>query len=75
MFMFIGSTSFPKPIRLTHRILVEWLRIPSYGEIDFCGEVIGAVALPMFHALGAINSIAMVSSPNPVTRAFRTDRD
>lgn len=56
----LGSTSFPKPITITHRILVEWMRIPSYGEVDLCGEYIGAAALPMFHALGVINSTSMV---------------
>ncbi|KAF9505928.1 hypothetical protein BS47DRAFT_1322053 [Hydnum rufescens UP504] len=57
-----GSTSFPKPIIITQRILIEWLRISYYGEIDFCDSRVGAAALPMFHALGVINSTTMVGS-------------
>ncbi|KAF8311061.1 acetyl-CoA synthetase-like protein [Clavulina sp. PMI_390] len=55
-----GSTSFPKPIHITQRMLVEWMRIQYYGEVDLAHAVIGGVALPMFHALGVIVSLSMV---------------
>ncbi|KAF8315490.1 uncharacterized protein EI90DRAFT_3021935 [Cantharellus anzutake] len=55
-----GSTAFPKPIAILHRSMVEFVRIPSYGEFDLCSNVIGAATLPMFHALGATNSIQMI---------------
>ncbi|KDQ07664.1 hypothetical protein BOTBODRAFT_139808 [Botryobasidium botryosum FD-172 SS1] len=45
-----GSTSFPKPIKITHRSVLEWARIPWYGGSDLCGEVLGMHALPWFHA-------------------------
>lgn len=57
-----GSTSFPKPIPITHRILIEWVRIPHYGEVDVSGSVFGTHALPIFHALGIINAHNMVRS-------------
>ena len=40
--------------------MIEWARLPSYGEIDMCSMLFGAVALPMFHALGTINSHCMI---------------
>ncbi|KAJ7202281.1 hypothetical protein GGX14DRAFT_654096 [Mycena pura] len=47
-----GSTTFPKAIRLTHRILLEMGLIPYYGEVDFCGLTTSAHAAPVFHMLG-----------------------
>ncbi|KDQ13757.1 hypothetical protein BOTBODRAFT_188241 [Botryobasidium botryosum FD-172 SS1] len=45
-----GSTAFPKPIRLTHRMLLETARNFCYGELDPCGEVLGIHFLPFSHA-------------------------
>ncbi|KAF8315479.1 acetyl-CoA synthetase-like protein [Cantharellus anzutake] len=55
-----GSTAFPKPISILHRSIVEFIRIPSYGELDLCSKIIGATTLPMFHALGSMNAIQMI---------------
>ncbi|KAJ6541378.1 hypothetical protein B0H19DRAFT_1173050 [Mycena capillaripes] len=49
-----GSTAFPKAIRLSHRIMLESGLTPYYGEVDFCGEVISAHAVPVFHMLGLV---------------------
>ncbi|TFK50327.1 acetyl-CoA synthetase-like protein [Heliocybe sulcata] len=49
-----GSTAFPKPIHLTQRIMLQWARLPYFGEADMCGEILSSHSLPMFHAMGAI---------------------
>lgn len=46
-----GSTSFPKPISLTQRNLVEWGR-GAHGERNLDGEVLGGHSLAFFHAMG-----------------------
>ncbi|KAG8873436.1 hypothetical protein FRB97_006736, partial [Tulasnella sp. 331] len=48
-----GSTGFPKPIRFSHLCIVEWMRIPWYGEHDICGTLLGVPSLPPFHAMGS----------------------
>ncbi|KAJ7452161.1 hypothetical protein B0H11DRAFT_1742224 [Mycena galericulata] len=47
-----GSTAFPKTIVFTHRILIEAGLIPYYGQLDLCGHVLSAHAVPMFHLMG-----------------------
>ncbi|KIK57001.1 hypothetical protein GYMLUDRAFT_247275 [Collybiopsis luxurians FD-317 M1] len=47
-----GSTSFPKPIRVSHRAFLERGRWPYYGEVDFCGEIMSLAGIPMFHGMG-----------------------
>ncbi|KAJ3528806.1 hypothetical protein NMY22_g9265 [Coprinellus aureogranulatus] len=47
-----GSTSFPKPIFLTHRILIEWGLAPYFGEVDISGRVAAMHCLPLLHAIG-----------------------
>ncbi|KAJ7206143.1 hypothetical protein B0H12DRAFT_1243356 [Mycena haematopus] len=49
-----GSTAFPKTITSTHRILIESGLIPYYGQIDLCGHILSAHAVPMFHLMGVI---------------------
>ncbi|KAJ7189839.1 hypothetical protein GGX14DRAFT_580331 [Mycena pura] len=49
-----GSTAFPKTIIFTHRILIESGLIPYYGQLDLCGHVLSAHAVPMFHLMGVI---------------------
>ncbi|KAF5351553.1 hypothetical protein D9758_007244 [Tetrapyrgos nigripes] len=49
-----GSTSFPKPIKISHRNFLGHGIEPYYGETDYCGQVISAAAFPMFHAMGVI---------------------
>ncbi|KDQ07647.1 hypothetical protein BOTBODRAFT_180516 [Botryobasidium botryosum FD-172 SS1] len=51
-----GSTAFPKPIRITHRTWIQWTRTTGYGDFDLCGEVIGLLGMPFFHAYAAIVS-------------------
>ncbi|KAF8581155.1 acetyl-CoA synthetase-like protein [Ramaria rubella] len=43
-----GSTSFPKPRVFTHRFLLQQGRVPLFGEVDLCGEVLSIHAVPMF---------------------------
>ncbi|TFY78273.1 hypothetical protein EWM64_g5737 [Hericium alpestre] len=51
-----GSTAFPKSIKVSHLNFLQWGKaLPNvdYGEVDICGNVIAAHALPMFHGMGA----------------------
>ncbi|KAJ8508691.1 hypothetical protein ONZ45_g9065 [Pleurotus djamor] len=48
-----GSTAFPKPIKFTNRIFLQWGLLPYYGDVDICGLPIAAHVLPMFHAMGS----------------------
>ncbi|KAJ2919461.1 hypothetical protein MD484_g949, partial [Candolleomyces efflorescens] len=50
-----GSTSFPKPIHLSHRNLLQWGLQPWYGEVDLCGRTLSNHALPFFHAMGIVS--------------------
>ncbi|KAF5353868.1 hypothetical protein D9756_007248 [Leucocoprinus leucothites] len=50
-----GSTSFPKPIPLTHRNLIQWGTQPYYGETDLCGRILSNHSLPFFHAMGVVS--------------------
>ncbi|KAJ7607406.1 hypothetical protein FB45DRAFT_948237 [Roridomyces roridus] len=49
-----GSTAFPKTITFTFRILMESGLIPYYGQMDLCGHILSAHAVPMFHLMGVI---------------------
>lgn len=51
-----GSTSFPKPIHLSHRNLVEWGLQPYFGEVDISGRILSNHALPLFHAMGIVST-------------------
>ncbi|KAF6752758.1 hypothetical protein DFP72DRAFT_1069941 [Ephemerocybe angulata] len=51
-----GSTSFPKPIHLSHRNLVEWGLQPYFGEVDINGRILSNHALPLFHAMGIVST-------------------
>ncbi|KAF9465931.1 hypothetical protein BDZ94DRAFT_1158916 [Collybia nuda] len=50
-----GSTSFPKPILITHRNLLQWGSQPYYGETDVCGRILSNHTLPFFHAMGVVS--------------------
>ncbi|KAG5729986.1 Linear gramicidin synthase subunit D [Termitomyces sp. T112] len=50
-----GSTSFPKPILISHRNLLQWGSQPYYGEMDLCGRILSNHALPFFHAMGVVS--------------------
>ncbi|RXW20332.1 hypothetical protein EST38_g5522 [Candolleomyces aberdarensis] len=50
-----GSTSFPKPIYLSHRNLLQWGLQPWYGEVDLSGRILSNHALPFFHAMGVVS--------------------
>ncbi|KAG8880534.1 hypothetical protein FRB97_000704 [Tulasnella sp. 331] len=53
-----GSTSFPKPIKLSHEGCVQSLMtLIWYGEGEVCGRVYGAFSLPQFHLMGLFGMI------------------
>jgi long-subunit acyl-CoA synthetase (AMP-forming) len=49
-----GSTSFPKPIRMTHRTILQSACLPYWGEVDVCGKILSSHSLPFFHAMGVL---------------------
>ncbi|KAF5351531.1 hypothetical protein D9758_007233 [Tetrapyrgos nigripes] len=65
-----GSTSFPKPIKISHRNFLGHGIEPYYGETDYCGQVISAAAFPMFHmsAIILVPETAMVGLTMSVFR-------
>ncbi|TFK37077.1 hypothetical protein BDQ12DRAFT_608601 [Crucibulum laeve] len=50
-----GSTSFPKPIPISHINLLQWGSQPYFGETDICGRILSNHALPFFHAMGVVS--------------------
>ncbi|KAJ8490029.1 hypothetical protein ONZ45_g13352 [Pleurotus djamor] len=50
-----GSTSFPKPIPLSHRNLLQWGMQPYFGDMDICGKTLSNHSLPFFHAMGVVS--------------------
>ncbi|KIJ29342.1 hypothetical protein M422DRAFT_269298 [Sphaerobolus stellatus SS14] len=50
-----GTTSTPKPIRLTHKMVFEHGLQPCFGEVDLCGHMFSAQAIPMYHLMGFIS--------------------
>ncbi|KAI0031502.1 acetyl-CoA synthetase-like protein [Vararia minispora EC-137] len=47
-----GTSSFPKPIRISHKVLQGFGANLYFGEVDVCGIRLGIHSLPMFHAIG-----------------------
>ncbi|KAF8898448.1 acetyl-CoA synthetase-like protein [Infundibulicybe gibba] len=47
-----GSTSFPKPVPLTNRRLIELAIPPWFGDRDLTGKVFGFHSTPMYHGMG-----------------------
>ncbi|KAF8989318.1 hypothetical protein BDQ17DRAFT_1288574 [Cyathus striatus] len=44
-----GSVSFPKPIKTTYRMLIQYGLETSKGEIDVCGEIFSGHGIPIYH--------------------------
>ncbi|KAK0470423.1 NRPS-like enzyme [Desarmillaria tabescens] len=57
-----GTTRFPSPICTTHKILLQNVTRPHYGEVDLCGEVVGAQAVPMYHTMGFTSILLSVGT-------------
>ncbi|KIK65188.1 hypothetical protein GYMLUDRAFT_258645 [Collybiopsis luxurians FD-317 M1] len=47
-----GSSAFPKPILLTHRMLLERGVAEHYGEVDVTGLTFAVHSIPIFHGMG-----------------------
>ncbi|KAK0199436.1 NRPS-like enzyme [Desarmillaria ectypa] len=57
-----GTTRFPSPIYTTQKILLQNVTRPHYGEVDLCGEVVGAQAVPMYHTMGFTSILLSVGT-------------
>ncbi|KAM5532280.1 hypothetical protein V8D89_014038 [Ganoderma adspersum] len=49
-----GSTNHPKPIRWTHKRMINWTTTPWYGDVDFSRASLAVHGTPMFHAIGVL---------------------
>nr|AEM76784.1 NRPS-like enzyme [Armillaria mellea] len=57
-----GTTRFPSPIYTTQTILLQNVTRPYYGEIDLCGEIVGAQAVPLYHTMGFTSILLSVGT-------------
>lgn len=57
-----GTTRFPSPIYTTQMILLQNVTRPYYGEIDLCGEIVGAQAVPLYHTMGYTSILLSVGT-------------
>ncbi|PGH23913.1 hypothetical protein AJ80_01975 [Polytolypa hystricis UAMH7299] len=65
-----GSTSFPKPIPLSHLIILMWARVPYYSGQDICGKRVGTQATPPFHAMGFGHVLALPVASGCIIATF-----
>ncbi|KAJ3555784.1 hypothetical protein NM688_g2384 [Phlebia brevispora] len=62
-----GSTGYPKPIRQTHRILLQWCQGSIFMEARARGIRWASMALPTFHTIGVwMQIIAPLTSGQPI---------
>ncbi|KAK0207554.1 NRPS-like enzyme [Armillaria fumosa] len=57
-----GTTRFPSPIYTTQMILLQNVTRPNYGEIDLCGEIVGAQVVPLYHTMGFTSILLSVGT-------------
>ncbi|KAI5116179.1 hypothetical protein M0805_002877 [Coniferiporia weirii] len=57
-----GSTAFPKPIYITHRVMITNASFPCYGETDLCGRIFACHSVPMFHGAGMFIVVYSIAS-------------
>ncbi|PBK92571.1 hypothetical protein ARMGADRAFT_1080627 [Armillaria gallica] len=69
-----GSTTSPKPIPSTYKIMMQSGLLPYFGEVNICGDVLSAHAVPMFQhppdLMGAIQ-IAWTAYTGVIMAVFR----
>ncbi|KAK0463111.1 uncharacterized protein EV420DRAFT_1618923 [Desarmillaria tabescens] len=65
-----GSMAFPKPIPFTYKIMMQSGLLPYFGEVDICGDILSAHAVPMFHLMGAVQ-IAWTAYTGVIMAVFR----
>ncbi|KAJ8093219.1 putative NRPS-like protein biosynthetic cluster [Marasmius tenuissimus] len=64
-----GSMSFPNPMAMTDRKLIQVGLLPSCGEQDLTDKVLALHATPMFHGMG-ISQLAWTACAGLVLAAF-----
>ncbi|KAF9025149.1 acetyl-CoA synthetase-like protein [Hymenopellis radicata] len=57
-----GTTRFPSPIYLNHRLVLQFASIPYYGAMDLCGYTCASQGTPMYHVMGFMWACFMMSS-------------
>ncbi|PBK92561.1 acetyl-CoA synthetase-like protein [Armillaria gallica] len=65
-----GSATFPIPILVTYKIMMQSGLLPYFGEVNICGDVLSAHAVPMLHLMGAIQ-IAWTAYTGIIMAVFR----
>ncbi|PBK68197.1 NRPS-like enzyme [Armillaria solidipes] len=64
-----GSTRFPSPVYTTHKNVLRSAGRPYHGEVDFCGQVLGVQAMPMYHGMGFF-SISLSTATGAIVASF-----
>ncbi|KAJ8690362.1 hypothetical protein PTI98_011791 [Pleurotus ostreatus] len=64
-----GSTAFPKPIGWSHRQLLQLAVVPYFGERDLTGVRLSCHAMPMYHGMGASQTLWTATMGITVTAA------
>lgn len=67
-----GSTAFPKLRTLTHRMIREWSMTFEWSDFDIHGQILGAQAPPIFHAMGVF--VSSWAAASGVIRAVQYPR-
>jgi hypothetical protein len=67
-----GSTAWPKPIHITERSALSWLCAPHHTDYPYGPDIrFGAMALPVFHAMGFYSTVALPMATGTRTSFFR----
>ncbi|KZT61212.1 acetyl-CoA synthetase-like protein [Calocera cornea HHB12733] len=66
-----GSTSFPKPIPISHRAWLSWGRTFWYGDVDVCGSTWATMTLPIFHIMGVAVTVGFPICSGSVALMFK----
>ncbi|EJT96909.1 acetyl-CoA synthetase-like protein, partial [Dacryopinax primogenitus] len=66
-----GSTSFPKPIPIAHRVWLSWGRTVWYGDVDVCGSTWATMTLPIFHVMGVAVTVGFPICSGSVALMFK----
>ncbi|KAF9025136.1 NRPS-like enzyme [Hymenopellis radicata] len=57
-----GTTRFPSPVYLNHRLILQYSRLPYYGELDMCERIFASQGLPMYHLMGFLSTCLLMLS-------------
>ncbi|KAG0151603.1 hypothetical protein CROQUDRAFT_36660 [Cronartium quercuum f. sp. fusiforme G11] len=68
-----GTTAFPKPIYINRLSFHAWLTAPLCSEFPWQGQLISAMILPAFHAMGIHYGVVINLSAGTISGLFRPE--